>query len=142
MNDQATLSTFAAAVETLPIETWQAWKLGERDSRPIPLTEVETLDEAIRQAMLASWQPGDRLAVLYTHLGRNKRTLWLFAIKRSTKVYDYRPSTNGGAPVRVGRLYPERLIETQVQSFAPVEAFDAFRDNAVGRDLQLISGDR
>lgn len=142
MTAAATLARFDAAVDSLQqAETWAAWKLGERESDALPLDEPETLDEAVRQAMGPGrcWNQGDRLAVQHTHAGRGKRTLWLFNVKRSTTHFDYRPATDGGAPVRVGRLYPVLLLETALAAdFAPVLRFDAFRDDAVGVDRSLV----
>jgi len=136
---QGEVDRFACAVGALRAETWQAWKMGERESRVLALDEPETLDEAVQQAMARCCPyKGDRLAVLRTHAGRGKRTLWLFAVKQSTRVFDYRAATDGGRPVRVGRFYPELLIQTEVAAFAPVETFDAFRDDPVGRDAQLV----
>ena len=141
MNAAATLARFDAAVDSLQqAETWQAWRLGERESDAFDLDAPETLDEAVRQVLATHrLQQGDKVAVQWHHAGRGKRTLWLFQIKRSTTHFDYRPSTNGGPPVKVGRVYPVLLLETALAAeFAPVLRFDAFRDNAAGHDLSLV----
>jgi hypothetical protein len=137
----AAVTHFVAAVETLQhAAAWSAWKLNERESDALKLDAPETLDEVVAQAMSGiSLQPGDTLAIQCSHAGRGKNTLWLLQVKRSTKVYDYRPSANGGRPVRVGRLYPELVAQTELAApFAPVPRFDAFRDCPVGRDAQLV----
>ena len=143
MTDQTVLSHFNTAVETLRADHWTAWRMGERESYPIYLEGAETLPEAVAQAMcVGAWKSGDKLAVLYTHAGRNERTLTLYAIKVSTTKGMFRPSTNGGRQVFVGRAEPKLIFETAVQSFAPVEPFDAFRDDPTGRDSQLVEGVR
>lgn len=138
--DQATLAQFAAAVESLqPVETWQAWKLGERESLPIDL-DAATLDEAVSQALSAtSWHSGDILAVQHSHAGTGKFTLWQFAVKKSTRNGHWREALDGGRPVFVGRMEPKLLCQTALAvSFAPVEPFDAFRDDPVGIDRALV----
>lgn len=141
MNDQQTLRQFDAAVQSLHAESWQAWKLGERESDAITLDAPATLDEAVRQAIARGcWQPRDTLAVLYNHAGLRKNTLWLFTVKRSTKHGTWRDATDGGRKVFVGRMEPHLICETAVEAFAPVLRFDAFRDDPVGRDLTLVEG--
>jgi hypothetical protein len=139
MNDQATLRQFDAAVGALNAEQWNAWRLGERESDAATLDAPATLDDAVRQALTSlCLHRGDTLAVLYTHAGRNKRTLWLYAIKQSTKRYHWRAATDGGRQVKVYALEPVLICETAMASFEPVLRFDAFRDDAVGRDLTLV----
>lgn len=137
----AITNDFAEKLAPLNVESWQAWKLGERESLPIKLDAPAMLDEAVAQALTnACWHPGDTLAVQYGHAGLRKFTLWQFAVRRSTKRYRWRPATDGGAPVKV--CEPEAKLLSQVAlaaPFAPVLRFDAFRDDAVGRDLSLVS---
>lgn len=131
---------FAAKVAPLNAESWQAWRLGERESLPIPLHAPATLNEAMAQALSATgWNAGDTLAVQYSHAGLRKFTLWQFTIRRSTRNGTWRAATDGGRRVFVGNLEPKLICETALASaFAPVLRFDAFRDDAVGRDLTLV----
>lgn len=140
MNDQATIAHFAAAVEPLQrVVTFKAWRLRERESYPAKLLSPASFDEARDQALaLTGWNAKDTMAVLREDAGRNKRTLRLYQIKRSTKRYSYRAATDGGRPVRVGALEATLISEAQVHAFEPVEPFDAFRDDPVGRDLTLV----
>lgn len=134
----AITGAFTAKLRPLQAECWQAWSLGERDSLPIALDAPDGLDEAVMQAV-AHCQPGGTLAVQYAHAGRRSHALWLFAVKRSSKVGMWRESTNGGRKVFVGRLEPKLICQSALAApFAPVEAFDAFRDDPVGRDLTLV----
>lgn len=131
--------TKLANIASQRAESWQAWKLGERESYPItPI--CDTLDQATQQALRAlCWQPGDTLAIQHSHAGRNIHTLWLFTVKQSTKVGIWRESTNGGRKVFVGKLLAKPICQTALaEPFAPVRPFDAFRDDPVGRDLTLV----
>lgn len=141
MTDQQVLSHFAAAVETLPIETWQAWKLGERESYPIDLDHPNGLQAAMDQALVGGcWNRGDTLALTFSHAGRAEQTLWLYTIKQEAKPV-YRRDPISGDTVRSQRLYPVLIAETKLAApFAPAEPFDAFRDCPVGRDLTLVEG--
>jgi hypothetical protein len=124
----------------MPVEHWKAWRMGLQSSYPIYLEGPETAPEAVQQALrLACFQRGETLAVLYTHEGRNKRWLWLYAVKISTTKGTWRPSTNGGRPVFVGKPEAKLIVSAPVHSFAPAEPFDAFRDNPVGTDLSLVN---
>jgi hypothetical protein len=136
------VSDFAAAQRAVavPAEQWQAWKLGERESMRVPLDAPNTLDEAVAQALVAlCWHPGDMLTVQRIHTGRNKITLWQHAVRRSAKRYSWRPATDGGKPVKVCEPEAKLLLQTELAApFAPVERFDAFRDDPAGRDLTLV----
>jgi hypothetical protein len=140
MNAQATLSRFAASVESLHrADSWQAWKLGEQQSHPIALDRPNGLQAAIDQAVVgACWNRGDTLAVTHQHAGRAETTLWLHTIKQEAKpVYRRDPVT--GAAVRSQRLYPVLVSQVALAApFAPVEAFDAFRDDPVGVDRTVV----
>lgn len=139
MSAQPIRNDFAEKVRPVNAEQWSAWRLGERESYPIELGSPETLDEAVRQALTGiAFHPKDTLAVLYTHAGLRKSTLWLYAIKRSTKRGTWRDSANGGRRVFVGNLEPVLTLQTEVAAFAPTLRFDAFRDDAVGVDRQLV----
>src|SRR5690606_19273755 len=137
----AIVNHFAAAQRAVatPAETWTAWRLGERESIPIDVGQPATLDDALIAAMGRVTQAGEIVAVQHSHTGRGKHTLWQFKVKRSTKVGTWRDSENGGRRVFVGRLEPKLICQTAMAApFAPVEPFDAFRDDAVGRDLTLV----
>ena len=140
MSAPAVRNDFAQKLRPLNAEQWSAWRLGERESDPVPPIGPDTLDDAVRQALhKLAVQPGDILAVQYTHAGLRKHTLWQFAVKRSTKRYRWRPATDGGKPVKVHELEPKLIAQTALAApLAPVERFDAFRDDAVGRDLTLV----
>lgn len=141
MNAQQTLRQFDAAVQTLRSVTFSAWKLGEQQSYPATLHSPEDFAEAVDQALaLMAWNAKDVLAVLRTDAGRGRKTLRLYQVKRSTKRFAYRAAYDGGKPVRVGALEAVPLIETAVREFAPVEPFNAFRDNAVGIDRSVVEG--
>jgi hypothetical protein len=122
-------------------ETWSAWRLGERESYPLELGHPETLDEAVMHAMGQVVFPGTILAVQHSHAGTRKHTLWQFQIKQSTKHGTWRDSTNGGRKVFVGRLEPKLISQIALaEPFAPVLPFDAFRDDPVGVDRQMVEG--
>jgi hypothetical protein len=130
---------FAEKLRPVNAESWSAWRLGERESDALPLNAPNTLDEAVHQALTAiAFQPKDTLAVLYTHAGRNRRTLWLYAIKRSRKRGTLRAATDGGRKVFVGNLEPVLTLQTEVASFAPILRFDAFKDDPTGIDRSLV----
>jgi hypothetical protein len=124
----------------MPVEQWQAWRMGQQSSYPIYLEGPETAPEAVEQALQAAcFHRGETLAVLYTHEGRDERWLWLYSVKVSTTKGTWRPSTNGGRPVFVGKPEAKLVVSAPVQSFAPVEPFDAFRDDPRGIDLSLVN---
>lgn len=136
------VNDFAEKVAATKLESWQAWRMGERESDPLAIGSTTSLEEAVNAALLAIfWQSGDCLAVLHSHTGLRKFTLWQFTVRRSSKNGVWRDSTNGGRKVFVGRLEPKLVSKTVLAApFAPVERFDAFRDNPVGVDLQLVEG--
>lgn len=142
MNAQLVRNDFAEKVRPLNAEQWSAWRLGERESDPVPLIGADTLDDAVRQALhKLAFHPGDVLAVQHSHAGLRKHTLWQFAVKRSTKRYRWRPALDGGKPVKVAEPETKLIAQTAMAApFTPVERFDAFRDDAVGRDLTLVEG--
>jgi hypothetical protein len=139
MNAPETLRHFAAAVTTLRAETWAAWRLGERESLPIDLGAAETLDDALLAAMGRVTDSGQIVAIQHSHAGRRQHTLWQFRVTRSTKKGTWRPAYDGGRPVFVGKLEPKLLCEVAMAApFAPVEPFDAFRDDPVGVDRSVV----
>jgi hypothetical protein len=139
MTNQQTLSHFAAAVTTLRAETWSAWRLGERESLPIDLGQPETLDDALLAAMGRVTDSGQIVAIQHSHAGRRQHTLWQFRVTRSTKKGTWRAATDGGRPVFVGKLEAKLLCEVALAApFAPVEPFDAFRDDPVGVDRDVV----
>lgn len=139
MNAPQTAGAFAPHVAPLNAESWQAWRLGERESNEFALSSPLSLDDAVTQALATNkLHPGDTLAVLYHHAGRGKRTLWLYSVKKSTKRYTWREAYDGGKPVKVHALDAKLVCETAVRSFEPVPRFDAFRDDAVGVDRSLV----
>jgi hypothetical protein len=139
MNAPETLRHFAAAVTTLRAETWTAWRLGERESLPIDLGQPETLDDALLAAMGRVTDSGQIVAIQHSHAGRRQHTLWQFRVTRSTKKGTWRPAYDGGRPVFVGKLEPKLLCEVAMAApFAPVEPFDAFRDDPVGVDRSVV----
>lgn len=81
---------------------------------------------------------GTVLTILMTDAGRNRSAVAFYKVRESSKRYTWRPSANGGKPVKVGALEPQLLHVLDVLSFVPAEAFDAFRDSAVGHDPQLL----
>jgi hypothetical protein len=126
----------------MPVEHWKAWKLGERESIALRIGQPVDLEEALAPAVAdACWQPRDILAIQRSHDGRGEYTLWQFTVKRSTKVGTWRESSCGGGRVFVGRMEPKPLGTPVALAapFAPVEPFDAFRDNPVGLDLSLVN---
>lgn len=129
---------FAQKLRPLHAESWTAWRLGERQSYPIELDAPASLDDALTQAVAHCSDRGETLAILYSHAGLRKNTLWLYAVKRSTKKGTWRAAYDGGRKVFVGKLEPKLICETAMASFAPVEAFDALRDNPTGVDPALI----
>ena len=136
------VSDFAAAQRAVavPAEQWTAWRLGERESYPIDLGQPETLDDALMAAMGRVTDSGQIVAIQHSHTGRGKHTLWQFKVSRSTKRGTWRDSTNGGRRVFVGRLEPKLLFGPVAMAapFAPVEPFDAFKDDPVGVDRSLV----
>lgn len=135
----AHVERFDGAVRAIRAEQWSAWKLGERDSRPLALDAPETLDEAVAQAMATCCpQRGDRLAIHLTHAGKRKATLWLYEVKQSATIKAWRPASDGsGRKVAVHAMEAKLWLQTEAL-FSPVEAFDAFRDDASGRDCSLV----
>jgi hypothetical protein len=139
MNAPETLRRFDAAVTTLRAETWTAWRLGERESLPIDLGQPETLDDALMAAMGRATDAGQIIAIQRSHAGRRQHTLWQFRVTRSTKKGTWRAATDGGRPVFVGKLEAKLLCEVALAApFAPVEPFDAFRDDPVGVDRDVV----
>lgn len=128
-------------MQPIRADEWRAWRLGERESDEVALNAPETLNETVRQALVGlCWHSRDVLAVQYRHSGLGKIMLWQFAIRRSTKRGTWRAAYDGGRKVFVGALEPKLICETALAApFTPVLRFDAFRDDAVGRDLTLVS---
>jgi hypothetical protein len=143
MNAPETLRRFDAAVTTLRAETWTAWRLGERESYPLDLGQPETLDDALMAAMGRATDAGQIVAIQRSHAGSRKHTLWQFKTSRSTKKGTWRDAYDGGRRVFVGKLEAKLIVGPVALAapFAPVEPADVLAD-PVGRDLQLISGDR
>lgn len=135
------LAHYRAAVEQMQtLETWQAWKLGERESIAVQLDNPDGLQSALDQAVTAiALHRGDTLAVLCEHGGRRANTLWLYTIKQESKLV-WRRDPISGETVKTQRLYPVLIAETAVEAFVPVRRFDAFTDDPVGIDRQLIQG--
>jgi hypothetical protein len=121
------------------LEHWQAWKLGECESYLLPVDRPNRLEAALDQALVgACWNRGDTLAVQHSHAGRGNHTLWLYTIKQESKP-QYRRDPITGEAARSQRLYPVLVTQTALTApFAPVDPFDAFRDDPVGRDLTLV----
>ncbi len=124
-------------------EAFEAWCIptglgADRKHKANPLAlNASSFDEAVTAATLCC-QHKDTLAVLYTHPGKDERTLRLYAIKREAKaIYVRNPQT--GETERVQRLYPALLLELAVNAFDPVEPWRwSLGADVVGIDPQLV----
>jgi hypothetical protein len=126
----------------MPVEHWKAWRMVGGIGYPIGFdTAPETVGEVVGRALAATaFNPGDMLAIQHSHEGRNEYRLGIYAVKRSGKNGTWRASYNGGRRVFDGRLEEKLMFAAELtQPFAPVEPFDAFRDNPVGLDLSLVN---
>lgn len=123
--------------------TFKAW----RNTRPIEgvseLTDCICIEEAA-QLLAPRCGKGAALVILMTDAGRNRKTLGIYKVRESTRRYSWRPSSNGGRPVKVGELEPLLLHAEDVHAYAPVEPFRVTRDTTVaeivGNDVGLIEG--
>jgi hypothetical protein len=115
--------------------TFKAW----RNDRPAETPADATSIEEVAQALAATSPRGTVLTIHMIDAGRNKQTVAFYTVRASSKRYSWRPAYDGGRPVKVPALEPHLLHCLDVHAFAPVEAFDALRDDAVGRDLSLVS---
>lgn len=117
--------------------TFKAW----RNDRPVgyipDVADCDCIEDAA--AVLARLSPKNTvLTILMTDAGRNKSAVAFYKVRESAKRYTWRASSCGGKPVKVGALEPVLLHVLDVLSFVPAEAFDAFRDDPVGRDMALV----
>jgi hypothetical protein len=113
--------------------------LAWRDNRPVnapALQDALTFDQAIAACLPAPHKA--RIAVLRIDDGRAEQHLHIYAVKQESKA-TWRRDPATGVPKAERRAYPELIFSAPVHSFQPVEPFDAFRDDAVGRDLSLVS---
>ena len=134
------MTTNLTAIRPEPVESWQAWKLGEGVSYPLRIGSPVDLDEALAPAVAdACWQPSDVLAIQRSHAGKGEHTLWQFTVKRSTKRGTWRESTCGGGRVFVGSMEPKPLGKPVALAapFSPLEPFDPFED-PVGIDRGMV----
>lgn len=119
--------------------TFTAW----RNSTPASnaaLLAATTFDEAIEALTPHALHRSSDVVVtiLRTDFGRGNKTLALYGFKKSTKSYTWRAAYDGGRPVKVPKIVPVLLHAMDVHEFAPVEPFDATRDDPVGVDRQLV----
>jgi hypothetical protein len=124
--------TALSRIRPLPAVTFRAW----RDDRPVDVpADAQSIDE-IAQALAN--RKGAVITIHRIDAGRNTQTVAFYTVRASSKRYSWRPAYDGGRPVKVPALEPHLLHALDVRAFEPVEAFDALRDDAVGRDLQLV----
>ena len=127
----------------LQVQAFQAWRIPTADkpecehAYPIDVTGAETIDEALALA-LPGLQHKDTLAILQTHAGRHRNTLWLYQIKReATRQFRRDPVT--GATNWSQRLKQALIMRLPVAEFCPVEPWKWAPDaDVIGLDRSLV----
>jgi hypothetical protein len=115
--------------------TFLAW----RNDRPAETPADATSIEDVAQALAATSPKGTVLTIHMIDAGKGKQTVAFYTVRASTKRYAWRRATDGGRPVKVPALEPHLLHALDVRAFEPAEAYDAFKDDAVGLDRSLVS---
>jgi len=116
--------------------TFTAW----RNNRPVrdcpALATATSLKEAI-DAVLPGTGHKTVVYVLQDDAGAAEKLLAVYTIKQESRP-QLRRNLITGLPEETRRLYPDLVSVIGVHEFAPVEPFDAFRDDPVGVDRQLV----
>jgi hypothetical protein len=116
--------------------TFTAW----RNNRPVtgcPALEAATsLREAI-DAVLPGTGHKTIVYVLQDDAGAAEKLLAIYTIRQESQA-KLRRNLITGLPEETRRLYPELVHVLGVTAFAPVAPFDAFADDPVGVDRQLV----
>jgi hypothetical protein len=140
----ATRSQFAAATASLSrAVTFTAYRVPRGSTQPLPL-EIPaclSLAGALNAALAGNClNHRDALLIRQQDSGRGGNTLHAWAIKRKSQARYVRGSDGLSHPVH--ELYAAELFSVAVEAFEPVRPFDAFSDDASGRDRQLVEGGR
>lgn len=140
MNTQPAHTTFARPQPFHPerATTFRAWINNREIEGCTALAEALTFEEAV--AAVEHWaNHKDSLSVLRDDAGKRSKLLQVYAIKRESKnTWRRDPMTGLSEPYR--KQYAALVYTMAVDAFEPTRPFDAFRDNAVGRDLSLVEG--
>lgn len=135
MNAPATKGAFA---DRLPkATTFRAWRVGEANALPLDIGEPTDLAEAVFAATSHFLAHKDTLIVHEHDAARRKGTLHTFAIRKKAATWVRNPVS--GLSERMEPLFADKLFAVPVDAFEPTRGFDAFRDNASGRDLSLVT---
>lgn len=116
--------------------TFKAW----RSNRPVTDCPTLAIAQTLQQA-IAAVEPGTAhkamVFVLQEDAGRNEKLLAICTMRQESRTsWRRNPVTGASEPVR--RTYLDVLHILPVREFKPLPPFDAFRDDPVGRDLQLV----
>lgn len=115
-----------------------AWR-SEAPFTNAALSEAETFDQAVAACMPAPHK--SRIAILRIDEGKAEQHLHVYAVKLPSKpVWRRDPVTR--VPYADREPYADLIFAVPVHAFQPVEPYDAFRDDPVGRDLMLVEGGR
>lgn len=120
---------------------FRAWRVpASGEAIELDIGEPDTLKDALAEAQLGTGIcHKETVLILESDAGRNRAQQHAYAVKQqSSPSYRKCPETGVSKPVRP--LYLAHLFSVAVDAFEPKRRFDAFRDNAAGRDLSLVEG--
>lgn len=132
-----TRTQFKAAVESLQrAVTFKAWRLRDGPTAyPIELPPCDTIEDAVAAAK-PSLGHKDRLFILEDGAGCGEAFQHGWTVRRKSAPRYVRGDDGLTKPVHDLDLYDHFALA--VAAFEPVRPFDAFRDDASGRDLSLV----
>lgn len=115
---------------------FRAWRLSGEVARPLDIGQPVDLAEALAAAQAHFWAHKDRLFIHERNDARRTGTLHAYALRKKKAIYVRNPLS--GLSERVELLDTDLLFSLPVDAFEPTRAFDALRDDPVGRDLTLV----
>lgn len=135
MNAPASKAAFVRPMTAERALTFRAWRLadGSKQGHPVAVEKANTLDEARTLAMTGDTvlNHKDRLFIREYHDGKRSGLLHGFYVKKKAAIW------RDGE--RMKPLVLEHQFSLDTDAFLPTRPFDAFTDEASGRDLTLVS---
>lgn len=119
--------------------TFRAWRIpASGQAIELDIGGPDTLEDALAEAQLGTGIcHKETVLILEQDSGKRRAVQHAFAVKRKSQpIWRKCPDTGVSKPFHP--LYLDELFSVEVDAFQPTRPFDAFRDNAAGRDLTLV----
>lgn len=115
---------------------FRAYKTTGGPSYPIGI-DADDLDDALNQAKLHGCLCHKDILLIYeVDEGQSQKFLHAYVVRKTAAIY--RKDPHSGLNRRVEQLEPRSLFSIPIEHFVPTRPFNAFTDDPVGADRNMV----